>query len=200
MKPVLTESKLREIGAGSFFRPKDLEDLGFGYYHLQRFLRDGTIERVARGLYRLSDSEPTEHYSLAGVCARIPKAVICLLSALQVHDLGTQIPRNVWIAIPHKARRPRLPEFPLRIVHFSGPMLRYGVEQVRLEGVPARITSVSRTVVDLFRFRRLVGRDTAKEALREALNEGKTTADELWRAAEMCRALSLIGPYLEVLS
>ena len=161
---------------------------------------NGSVERVARGLYRLADVEPTEHYTLAAVCARVPGAIVCLLSALSVHGLGTQLPWQVWIAIPHKARMPRLPELPAKVVRFSGASLHYGVEGVAFEGVPTRITSPARTVVDCFRFRRLVGKDVAIEALRDALRERKASVGEIWRAAEVCRAKSLVGPVLEALS
>ncbi len=154
---------------------------------------------MARGLYRLADAEPTEHYTVAAVCARAPAAIVCLLSALSVHELGTQLPREVWIGIPHKARAPRIPEFPIKVIRFSGPSLRYGIEEIRLEGVPVRITSPARTVVDCFRFRRLVGHDVAREALRDALSDRRASPDEIWRAAEVCRARALVGPYLEAL-
>ena len=108
---------------------------------LRRLVDDGSVERVARGLYRFTEAEPTEHYTLAAVCARVPDAIVCLLSALSVHGLGTQLPWQEWIAIPHKARAPRLPELPVRVVRFSGASLRYGVENAVFEGVPARITN-----------------------------------------------------------
>jgi predicted transcriptional regulator of viral defense system len=158
------------------------------------------VEHVARGLYRLSEAEPTELYTLAAVCARVPAANFCLLSALQYHRIGTRVPREVWIAIPHKARAPRLPEFAVRIVRFSGASARYGIETVTIEGAPARITNVPRTVIDCFRFHRLVSRETALEALREVVEQRRATPKALWRAAEVCGAKSLIGPPLEVLS
>ena len=191
---------LEGLGAKTFFRASDAAELGVDSRGLRRLVDDGSVERVARGLYRLAGAEPTEHYSLAAVCTRVPRAIICLLSALSVHGLGTQFPREVWIAIPHKARTPRLPELPVKVVRFSGASLRYGVGSAAFEGVPARITSPARTVVDCFRFRRLVGKDVALEALRDALRERKASADEIWRAAEVCRAKSLVGPVLEVLS
>jgi len=195
-----TEAELRSVGAGTFFRPRDLEPLGCAFRDLRRWVEAGAVEQVARGLYRLTAAEPSEHYSLAAVCARSPRAIVCLLSALRVHGLGTQLPHQVWIAIPHKARAPRLPEFPIRVIRFSGAALRYGVDDIRLEGVPAQITSPARSVVDCFRFRRHVGRDVALEALREALRDRKASADEIWRAAEVCRARSLVEPVLEALS
>ena len=160
---------------------------------------DGTVERVTRGLYRVADAELTAHHTRAAVCARVPNAVVCLLTALSVHELGTQLPREVWIAIPHKARTPRLPELPVRVVRFSGAALRYGVVDTTFEGVPVRITSPARTVVDCFRFRRLVGKDVAIEALRDALVDRKATVDQICRAADVCRAKSLVRPVLEAL-
>ena len=166
---------------------------------LRRLVDDGSVERVARGLYRVADAEVTEHYTLAAVCARVPDAIVCLLSALSVHELTTQLPWQEWIAIPHKARTPRLPGLPVRVVRFSGTALRYGVVNTTFEGVPVRITSPARTVVDCFRFRRLVGKDVAIEALRDALFDRKASVDQIWRAAEVCRAKSLVGPALEAL-
>lgn len=191
---------LQAVGAGVFFRPRDAEEAGVSYGELRKMLERGEVEQVARGLYRLSEAEPTELYTLAAVCARVPEAIICLLSALQYHRIGTRLPREVWIAIPHKAREPRLPEFPIRIVRFSGASARYGIEKVAVEGAPARITNIARTVVDCFRFHRLVSRETALEALREVIEQGRTTPEALWRAAEVCGAKSLIGPPLEALS
>ncbi len=191
---------LQGLGARAFFRSRDAAELGVSSRELRRLLDEGAVERVARGLYRLADAEPTEHYTLAAVCARVPGAIVCMLSALNVHGLGTQLPREVWIAIPHKARAPRLPELPVKVVRFSGASLRYGVGAAAFEGVPARITSPARTVVDCFRFRRLVGKDAALEALLDALRDRRVSADEIWRAAEVCRARSLVGPLLEVLS
>lgn len=195
----ITSERLRDIGAGSFFRPRDASALGIGPRELKRLVEEGVVEHVARGLYRLADAEVTEHYTLAAVCARVPSAIVCLLSALSVHELGTQLPREVWIAIPHKARAPQVPEFPVRLVRFSGAALRYGVEKRSFDGVPAHITNPARTVVDCFRFRRLVGQDVALEALRDVLKSDQATPDEIRRAAEVCRARSLVWPALEVL-
>lgn len=181
----LDENRLREAGLGVFFRPGQLEALGIGYDQLQRLVAAGTVERAARGLYRLADSEPTEKYSLAAVCARVPDSIVCLLSSLNVHDIGTQLPADVWLAIPHKARAPRVPGIRIRLVRFSGAAWRYGVVDTEFEGVPARITNPARTVVDCFRFERLVGREAAMEALRDGLQHKIVTADQLHRTLEV---------------
>jgi len=196
----LNLSDLQAVGAGAFFCPRDAEEAGVSYHELRRLVDRGDVEQVARGLYRLAAAEPTELYTLAAVCARVPEAIVCLLSALQFHRIGTRVPREVWIAIPHKAREPRVPEFPVRIVRFSGASATYGIEEVTVEGAPVRITSIARTVVDCFRFHRLVSRETALEALREVVTQSRATPAALWRAAEACGAKSLIGPPMEALS
>lgn len=181
----LKEDGLREAGLGAFFRPGQLEALGISYDHLQRLVAAGAVERVARGLYRLAEVEPTEQYTLAAVCARVPDSIVCLLSALNVHDIGTQLPADVWLAIPHKARAPRVPDIRIRLMRFSGAAWTYGVAKTHFEGVPARITNPARTVVDCFRFERLVGREAAMEALRDVLRHKIVTADQLTRTLEV---------------
>lgn len=183
--PDLSKDRLSEAGLGAFFRPGQLEALGISYDQLQRLVAVGAVERVARGLYRLSDAEPTEQYSLAAVCARVPNSIVCLLSALKVHGIGTQLPREVWLAIPHKARAPRLPGTRLRLVRFTGAAWTYGVVRTEFEGVPSRITNPARTVVDCFRFERLIGREAAMEALRDGLRHKIVTTDQLVRTLEV---------------
>jgi len=173
--------QLRRGKLGAFFRPIQLAGAGLTRDQLRALVRSGGVERIGRGLYRLAEAEPTENYSLAMASARVPNGVVCLLTALRVHDIGTQAPAVVWLAIPHKARAPRLREFRLRIVRFSGAAWTLGVDEVEFEGVPARITSPARTVVDCFRFERLVGRDVAIEALQDALRRRMVTIAELSR-------------------
>ena len=193
-------SPLERLGGRTFFRARDAAGLGLNSRSLQRLVDDGTVMRVARGLYRSMETEPNEHFSVGAVCTRVPDGIVCLQTALRVHELGTQLPRRVWIAIPHKARAPCAPELPIRLVRFSRASLRYGIVSATFDGVPARITNPARTVVDCFRFRRLFGVHVALEALRDALHDRKATADQIWRAAEVCRAKSLVGPILDALS
>ena len=181
----LNQDTLHEAGIGNFFRPSQLEPLGIPYHKLRQLEAEETVERVGWGLYRLADAEPTERYSIASVCARVPHAIVCLLSALQVHEIGTQLPRQVWIAIPHKARPPSLGNIGIHLVRFSGAALSCGLQDTKFEEVPARITSPARTVVDCFRFQRLIGREAALEALREALRDRKVTASGLMRVLEV---------------
>lgn len=172
---------LRAAGISGFFRPTQLEAAGLTRDQLPAMLRSGEVERIGRGLYRVAEAEPTENYSLAMACARVPNSIVCLLSALRVHGIGTQVPAEVWLAIPHKARAPRLRELRLRIVRFSGPAWTFGVQETEFEGVRARITSPARTVTDCFRFERLVGPEAAMEALLDGLRQRKVTVSELSR-------------------
>jgi len=179
------------------FRARDVEALGISRSGLRAWLRDGTAERLGRGLYRLADAELSEHETIAMVAARVPRAVVCLLTALSVHGIGTQSPREVWIALDRKARRPRLGALPVRVVRFSGPMLTYAVETREIQGVPVRITSPARTVVDCFRYRNKTGLDVALEALRDALSKRRASVAEILRSAEVGRVRSVIQPYVE---
>ena len=190
----LTRDFLHEAGIGNFFRPSQLEPLGITYRRLRQLEAEAAVERLGWGLYRLAEAEPTERYSIASVCARVPNSIVCLLSALQVHEIGTQLPHQVWIAIPHKAKAPVLKGIGFQLVRFSGAAWTYGVQNTEFEAVPARITSPARTVVDCFRFQRLIGREAALEALREALQDRKVTTAALLRALEVLpsRRLSAI--------
>lgn len=162
-------------------------------------LRRGTAERIGRGLYRLKTKRTSELYSAALVAAAVPDAIVCLLSALQIHEIGTQSPHQVWIAIDRKARKPTNLPAKVRIVRFSGAMLTFGVQRHTILGVSVRVTSPARTIVDCFRYRNKIGLDVAIEALRDGVRARKAKVDEIVRAAEVCRARTIIQPYLEAL-
>ena len=198
--PRLTKARLEAAGTGAFFRPRDVEPLGVSFRRLQKFVSEGRVEKLGSGLYRLSEVEPTELETIAMVAAAVPNAIICLLTALSVHQIGTQLPHEVWIAIDRKSRKPTRVPTRLRIVRFSGAMLTYGVVKRSMLGVPVSITSPARTVVDCFRYRNKVGIDVAMEALRDAVRSRKATVDEISRAADICRIRTVIGPYLAALS
>jgi len=192
----LSRETLAEAGLGPVFRPRDVDALGLSYHDLQQLVDRGAVERVARGLYRLSDAPVTALYDVALICARVPRAILCLYTALRIHGIGTSAPRHVWIAIPHRARTPRLDDLPARVVRFSGAALRHGIVDTDVEGVPTRITTPARTVVDCFRLHRHVDRETAVEALREALFDRKVTAAEIREAAEALGVLGVVDPYI----
>ncbi len=181
-------------------RPGDLEPLGLPRVGLTRLVRQGALVRIGRGLYALPDRAVSEHASLTEAARKHPQGVVCLLSALRFHDLTTQAPFEVWLAIPNKARAPRADYPPLRIVRFSAPLLADGVEEHPIDGIPVRITSIARTVADCFRYRNKIGLDVALEALREAWKTRRVVMDELWRCAQLCRVANVMRPYLESLT
>lgn len=192
--------RLRATGITGFFRPFQLEAAGLTRDQLPALLRSGAVERISRGLYRMADAEATEMETIAMVASAVPHAIVCLLSALRIHEIGTQSPHQVWLAIDRKARKPA--RFPARtqLVRFSGQMLTYGVVTQSMQGVPVRLTNPARTVVDCFRYRNKIGLDVALEALRDAVRSRKAMVSEIDRAAEVCRIRTVIAPYLEALS
>lgn len=169
--------------------------------HSEQFTRlvaEGLLERIARGQYRIPSRPITEHHGLAVAARSAPKGVICLLSALAFHGIGTQVPADVWIAIGRRARAPSLQSPRLRVIRFSGSAFTEAIESHRLEGQEVRIYSVAKTLADLFKHRNKVGLDVAIEALREAWRERRFTMEALDRAARVCRVTRVMRPYVEM--
>ena len=181
-------------------RPCDLAPLGIPRVSLTRAVRRGQLERVGRGLYGLPGREVSAHGSLAEVARRVPKGVVCLLSALRFHGLTTQAPFEVWLAVENKSLAPKLDFPPLRIVRLSGAALTEGVEEHVVDGVTIRITGVAKTVAHCFKYRNKIGLDVALEALREAWYEKRMTSDDIWRYAKICRVANVMRPYLDSLT
>lgn len=181
-------------------RPRDLESHGIPRHYLRRMHADGAVERVGRGLYVPAGADPSEHHTLAEASARVPHGVICLLSALRFHGIGTQMPHAVWMALHEKAWQPRVDHPRLRIVRFSGTAWTYGVERHTVEGVSVSVYSPAKTVADCFKYRNKIGVDVAVEALRETLRDRRATPDELMRAAAACRMTRVMTPYLQALA
>ena len=181
-------------------RPKDLTQRGLPRIALTRLVRHGLLIRVGRGLYSLPDRPVTENVFIAEVSRKYPQGIICLLSALRVHELTTQSPFEVWLAIPNKSRPPKMEHPPLRIVRFSGVALTEGINEQQVDGVPVRITNIARTVADCFKYRNKIGLEVALEALEEAWKNKRTNMDELWYYASVCRVTNIIRPYLESLT
>lgn len=164
-------------------------------------LRDsGRLVEVARGLYRLADAPALSTPDLVRVATLVPKAVICLISALAFHEIATQLPREVYIALPRTARHPRLFHPPVRVFWFSGLPLTEGVEFHKLDGVEIRVYSVAKTIADCFKYRHKIGLDVALEALRDSWRHRRVTMDGLWRHAAICRVRNVMRPYLESLT
>jgi predicted transcriptional regulator of viral defense system len=192
-----TDAVLRMVKDSGVLRPKDLDSHGIPREYLRRLRDRGLLIQAGRGLYVMSDSGFPEHLSLAEACKRVPHGVVCLLSALRFHDLGTQLPFQVWLAIDSKARRPRVDYPPLRIVRFSGHALSDGVEEHSIESATVRVFCPAKTVADCFKYRNKIGLDVALEALRECRRERKCSEADLWRYAGVCRVANVMRPYLE---
>jgi predicted transcriptional regulator of viral defense system len=194
-----TTDRVAELARhAGIFRPRDLAGIPRQYLHLAK--ERGKVTRVARGLYMASDADVTENHDLALAAKRVPHGVVCLLSALRFHELTTQMPFEVWLAIDPKARLPKTEYPPLRIVRFSRMALTYGAAPHIIEGVTVRITTPAKTVADCFKYRNKIGLDVALEALRDCYRERKATLDEIWEAAKVCRLANVIRPYMESLT
>lgn len=181
-------------------RTRDLEAGGLNRVHLAAALRAGELERVGRGLYRLPESAVGENHSLVLAAKRVPRGIVCLLSALRLHELTTQSPHEVWLALPRHSWRPTKDGQPLRLIWLSAKSFAAGVETHEIEGLPVKVYSVAKTVADCFKYRHKIGMDVALEALREARREKRCTMDELMGAARVCRVSRVMQPYLESLA
>ncbi|MCD6416507.1 MAG: type IV toxin-antitoxin system AbiEi family antitoxin domain-containing protein [Planctomycetes bacterium] len=179
---------------------REVRRLGIHHEYLRRLCVDGQLVRVGRGLYALPDAEVTALHSLALAAKAVPRGVVCLLSALSFHGLGTQAPHEVWMAIDRRAAEPRTERPRMRIMRFSGKALTEGVAEHTVEGVPVTIYNVPKTVADCFKYRNKIGLDVALEALRDVMRDRRCTVDELWRYAEVCRVTSVMRPYMEALA
>ncbi len=188
---------IRQLGIA---RAAELEAQGIPRGQIYQLLRKGLIERQARGIYVASRHPITAEHTLAQVAKRVPGGVLCLLTALRFHELTTQDPAEVWIALPEKARKPRLDYPRLRVARFSGLALTEGIETHRLEHVDVRVYSAAKSVADCFKYRNKVGIDVAVEALRDFSRRHRGGATELARFARICRVTHVMQPYLDAIA
>jgi predicted transcriptional regulator of viral defense system len=184
----------------SVIRAQDLQELGIPRNYLGRLVHSGKLEKVGRGLYSSPGARATEHRTLLEVSRKVPEAVICLSSALRFHELTTENPFQVWIALKRGAWTPRAHYPPIRVVRLSGQSLTFGIEEHSVEGGKIKVYNPAKTIADCFKFRSTVGTELALQALRECLREKKATMDELWAAAKVCRVANVMRPYMEALS
>ncbi len=178
-------------------RPQDLVAQGIPRLYLQRLYERGELARLGRGVYVLADTEYSQNTSLAEACKRVPHGVICLLSALRFHEVGTQNPHQVWLAIPVRKDTPQITYPPLRIVRYSNLALSKGVEEHKTSDGLVRVYGIAKTVADCFRYRNKIGLDVALEALRDCRRERRATLDELWHFASVDKVSTVMRPYLE---
>ena len=178
-------------------RAADVEEAGASRTLLPYLADKGELRRISRGAYALADYQP-EHETLVAAATTVPHGVICLLSALQFHEITTQMPMQTWLAIRRGMRRPTCKELSLQVVKLTGPAFSEGIEEHDADGIAIRVYSPAKTVVDCFKFRNRIGLDLAREALRDALAQRKATRDEIWRLAKCCRMARVMRPYLEM--
>jgi len=176
---------------------RDVEAAGISRNYLYLLHNEGLLEKCARVLYTLSDSSISEHWQLAEVAKRVPNSIVCLISALSFHHITTQIPHEVWLAVPRGAWRPLIGYPPLNLTFVSGNAFSFGAEEHDVNGVTVRVYSPAKTVADCFKHRSKVGLDVAIEALREVWRSRKASVDELIKAAEVNRVARIMRPYLE---
>ncbi len=181
-------------------RAVDVREHGASPQLLIRLHQAGRLQRFSRGLYGLPDAAITEHQTRIEVCQRVPKAVLCLLSALQFHEMGTQLPHEVWIALPEGTHAPALDYPPLRVARLRGAAYTEGIQTVTEHGPPIRVYSAAKTVTDCFKFRHKIGLDVALEALQDAWRQRKVTMDELNHFARINRVQRVMQPYLEAIT
>lgn len=180
-------------------RTQQAIDEGIAPRTLYQMRETGAIIRESRGLYRLADTEPGEYYDLVQVALRIPKGVICLISALSFHELTTQIPHQVYVALPIDAEKPRLEYPPLRIFWLSQKAYSAGIENHEVDGKPVKIYGIEKTIADCFKFRNKIGLDVALEALRDYRKREDFNIGTLLHYARIDRVERIIKPYLEVI-
>ncbi len=193
------EAVLKLAEQEGIIRPRDVEALGIPREYLLRLYRRGALERIGRGLYAIPGALGSAQGSLAEVAKRAPNSVVCLLSALHFHDIGTQLPYQVWIAIEGTSWKPQIDYPPVRVFRFSGQAYSYGIEVHTIDNVPVKIYSIAKTVADCFKFRYQIGLDVALEALKEILRYNRASIDEIWQAAKVCRVANVMRPYLEAI-
>jgi predicted transcriptional regulator of viral defense system len=173
--------------------------MGIAREYLLRLCRQGKLVRTGRGMYQRPGASITEHHPFAEVAKRVPRATLCLLSALAFHKLTTQNPFEVWIALSRGARSPRLETVSLRVHRFSEAALTAGREEHLVEGVPVQVYNPAKTVADCFKYRNKIGLDVALEALRICLRERRATVRQIDHYAKICRVSRVIRPYLEAI-
>lgn len=190
----------RELRRNGMMRASELRSRGVTAATLSRMSADGRVLRLARGLYQLADAPLEEQHTVAEAAKRVPKAVVCFVSALAFHGLTDHHPRRVWLAIGQKDWAPKLDAPPIRLVRLTDALLAADVEHTTVEGVDVKVFSDVRTVVDLFRHERLVGLPIAIEGLKELLRTRRSTPGAIAAKAQTLGAWTKIKPYLETLA
>ncbi len=201
----VSEAKIEEAiklfrERGEILRTSEAEKAGIHNRTLYYMLDNGYIDKLERGLYQLSDKETLSNSDLVIVAKKIPKARICLISALVYHEMTSEIPHKVHIALPATSRNPRLEHPPIKVYLFCGESLTKGVKRHKSDGVEINVYNPAKTIADCFKFRNKIGLDIAIEALENGINEGKASYADIIKYAKICRVQNVIKPYLETIA
>lgn len=191
--------ELLQLARTQVVRSRDLAELHMPRRTLGQLVARGELLRSGRGVYVAADFELTEHHSLVMAAKRWPQSVVCLLSALQFHELTLELPADVWLAFPRGGSLPHASDMLLRTFQMSEETFSEGIETHVIEGVNVRVYSAAKTVADCFKFRSQVGTSVAYEALKNAWTQRKATPSDLVRYAKLCRVHNVMRPYLETL-
>lgn len=195
-----TEKILSLAKKQGMLRVHDLTKRNIHPEYLRRLCQKGILIKLGKGLYALENADFSVHVGMAQIAKKIPNCVICLLSSLRFHELGTQNPSEIWIAIDRSSATPRIEYPPLRVARFSGKAMTEGIEHHKIEGVKVKIFNPAKTIADCFKYRNKIGIDVAIEALRDCLKKRLCTIDQLWHYAQICRVANIMRPYLEAIS
>lgn len=186
------------VGPSGLFRLRDVSGIGITGITVTKLVENGTLEKISRGLYSMH-KRSYQHESILELTMRRPESLICLLSALEMHGMTTQIPKAVWFAIGNKDWKPIISYPPIHVVRFSKESLRKGVEERIISGITIQITNPAKTIVDCFKYRNKIGISIALEALQDGWDQKKVTIDEIWHYAKIYRVSNIMRPYLESL-
>lgn len=201
-RPRSQRRRLTEILARQpIVRAYELRQEGIDPPTISRAVEAGELVRISRGLYQRADSEIDTHQTLAEAAKTVPRGVVAMVSALAFHELTDQMPRKVWMAVSVKDWSANVPSYPpIRIVEFRDRYMQHGVEHHMISGTQVPIYSVTKTLADVFRNRKLVDRSVAVEALRSTLDQRKATPAAIAEAAMAGDAWNIMRPYLEALT
>ena len=194
------ERLLAHLEAHCIARPRELKRIGIAANTISRAVDAGLVRRTARGLYELPYNGCSEHITKVQVAKRVPESVLCLTSALSFHELTSIIPREMWIAVPNKAWRPKLNTPPVRIVRIREPYFSNGVETHRFDGTDLRVHSITKALADAFRLPGLVDLAIALESMKTAIRDDLATPGEIADAAIENGSWRRMQAYLEAMS
>ena len=199
MKNKIKQQILNLVKENGILRPRDLDPVGIPREYLKRLYFNGYLKKVGRGLYILDNKEIDEYQTIMEACKRVPNGVISLMTALQYHELTTQVPFEVWMAIERTVWLPKVDGTIIRFFRFSGPSFTEGIIKKKVNGVSMKIYNPAKTVADCFKYRNKIGIDVAIEALRDCIQSHKCTFDEIMNYAKICRVANVIKPYMEAM-